>query len=116
MMSRTCRFNMAWAIGIALILSSTGCGSSSAMSTTSANYKRNINSSLVLIGDEMSYGQPQDWQYSRNDQRLSVGREYSPTHIDKVEIRVNDRIRINDGRPHNHTTTRIRTIRRHKSP
>lgn len=116
MKSRTCRLSLAWATGIALVLGIAGCGSSSAMRTSSSSYKRNINANLVLPGDEMSYSQSKDWQHGRNDQRLSVGREMPSTYIDEVEIRSNDRININDGRPHNHSTTRIRSIRRHKSP
>lgn len=116
MMSKIFGWGSAWALGMVLILSSTGCGSSSAMRTSSSTYKRTISPNLVLPGNEMSHGQPHDWQYSRNDQRLSVGREIPSTHVDEVEIRTNDRIRIDDGRPHNHSTTRIRSIRRYKSP
>lgn len=116
MMSKLFGWGSAWALGIVLILESTGCGSSSAMRTNYSTYKRTISPNLVLPGAEMSYGQSQDWQYSRNDQRLSVGREIASTHVDEVEIRSNDRLRIDDGRPHNHSTTRIRSIRRHKSP
>lgn len=116
MMSRTCRLSLAWVTGIALILGSTGCGSSSAMRTGSSSYKRNINPNLILPGDDMAYTQPQDWQFSRNDLRLSIGREIPSMYIDEVEIRSSERIHIDDGRPHNHSTTRIRSIRRLKSP
>ena len=116
MMSKLLGWSSTFTLGIFLILGSTGCGSSSAMRTNSYTYKRTISPNLVLPGDEMSYGQPQDWQYSRNDQRLSVGREIPSTHVDEVEIRSYERLRIDDGRPHNHSTTLIRSIRRHKSP
>lgn len=116
MMSKILGWGSTWALGLVLILSSTGCGSSTAMRTNSSTYKRAISPNLVLPGDELSYAQRQDWQFSRNDQRLSVGREIPSTHVDEVEIRTNDRIRIDDGRPHNHSTTRIRSIRRHKRP
>ncbi len=116
MMSKIFGWGAAWAMGIAIILSSTGCGSSSAMRTSSSTYKQTISPNLVLPSEEMSYAQQRDWQYSRNDQRLSVGREIPSTNVDEVEIRTNERLRIDDGRPHNHSTTQIRSIRRRKSP
>ena len=116
MLSKIFAWASTWALGLVLILGITGCGSSSAMRTNSSTYKRAISPNLVLPGDEMSLGQPQDWQFSRNDPRLGVGREVLSTHVDEVEIRTNEQIRIDDGRPHNHSTTRIRSIRRHKRP
>lgn len=116
MMSKIFGWGAAWAMGMAIILGSTGCGSSSAMRTSSSSFRQAISPNLVLPGEEMSNGQPRDWEYSRNDQRLSVGRNLPVTHVDEVEIRSNERIRIDDGRPHNHSTTQIRSIRRHKSP
>ena len=116
MMSKIFGWGSILALGILLILGNVGCGSSSAMRTNYSTYKRTISPNLVLPGTELSYAQPQDWQYNRNDQRLSVGREITFTYSDEVEIRTNDRIRIDNGRPHNHSTTRIRSIRRYKSP
>ncbi len=114
MMSRTNGLGLV--LSIAMISGSIGCGSSSAMRTNSSTYTRSISPNLVLPGEEMSHSQPHDWQYSRNDQRLSVGREIPSTFVDEVEIRSNDRIRIDDGRPHNHSTTQIRSIRSKNSP
>ncbi len=110
-------------LGIMLVLAGAGCGSSSPRPTSQAGRAwGSVSPSLVVPGMGSSgptfeaglalSGDASGWEYSRNDDRLSVGHVPPASQVDYVEIETRERLRIDDGRPHDHSITRIHSIRR----
>ena len=82
---------------------------------------RSVSPSLVMsglapnsafqVGSAWSSGRS-GWEYSRHDDRLSVGHLPPAAQFHYVQIETRERLRIDDGRPHEHSITRIHTIQR----
>ena len=119
MVSRACNA----VLGIMLVLVGAGCASSSPSPTSQAGAAwGSISPSLVLPGmgpgRELAgaasafTGDSSGWEYSRNDDRLSVGHVPPASQVEYVEVETRERLRTNNGRPRDHSTTRIHSIRR----
>ncbi len=109
MAPRACRA----VLGIVLALAGAGCASSSPRPTSQAHAAwGSVSPSLVLPGMSSSTGDATGWEYSRNDERLSVGHVPPASQVDYVEIETRERLRISSGRPRDQSSTRIHTIRR----
>ncbi len=104
-------------LGILLALAGAGCASSPPKSTPRATAAwGSVSPSLVMPGRASDTGwiwsaDPNGWEYRRHDDRLSVGHLPPAAHFDYIQIETRDRLRIDDGRPHEHSITRIHTIR-----
>ncbi len=100
-------------LGIMLVLAGAGCASSSLRPTTrSVTGWGSVSPSLVVPGMGSSPSDATGWEYSRNDERLSVGYVPPASQVDYVEIETRERLRISSGRPHDSSYTRIHSIRR----
>ncbi len=109
-------------LGILLALAGAGCASSPPKSPPRATAAwGSVSPSLVMpglglgstlqAGSEGSPGGPNSWEYRRHDDRLSVGHLPPAAQFSYVQIETRDRLRIDNGRPREHSTTRIHTIR-----
>ncbi len=108
-------------LGILLALAGVGCASSPPKSTLRATAAwGTVSPSLVMpvLGPGSTFqagsagpGGPNGWEYRRHDDRLSVGHLPPAAQFDYVRIETRDRLRIDDGRPREHSITRIHTIR-----
>ncbi len=109
-------------LGTLLALAGAGCGSSPPKSTPRATAAwGTVAPSLVMPGLgsgntfqaawAWSNGRS-GWEYRRHDDRLSVGHLPPPAQFHYVQIETRERLRIDDGRPHEHSITRIHTIQR----
>lgn len=115
MVSRACSA----VFGIMLVFVGAGCASSSLSPTSQAGAAwGSISPSLVMPGmgpgRELAGGASASsgWEYSRNDDRLSVGHVPPAFQVEYVEVETRERLRTNNGRPRDHSTTRIHSIRR----
>ncbi len=117
MAPRACRVGL----GIMLVLAGTGCASSPPKSTPGATAAwGTVSPSLVMPGPGPGStlqagsawpGGRSGWEFRRHDDRLSVGHLPPAAQFDYVQIETRDRLPIDDGRPHEHSITRIHTIR-----
>ncbi|MCH7849941.1 MAG: hypothetical protein IIB99_09050 [Planctomycetes bacterium] len=109
-------------LGILLALAGAGCASSAPQSPPRATAAWGaVSPSLVMpalgpgstlhAGSAGSSGGPNGWEYRRHDDRLSVGHVPPAAQFSYVQIETRDRLRIDNGRPREHSTTRIHTIR-----
>lgn len=108
-------------LGILLALAGAGCASSPPTSTPRATAAGgSISPSLVMPGlgpgrtfpaGSAGSGGPNGWEYRRHDDRLSVGHLPPAAQFSYVQIETRDRLRIDNGRPREHSITRIHTIR-----
>ncbi len=105
-----------------LVLVGAGCVPSSPRSNSQAGGAwGSVSPSLVVpgmgpgrafeAGSALS-GDASGWEYSRNDDRLSVGHVPPASQVDYVEVETRERLRTDNGRPRDHSTTRIHSIRR----
>ena len=109
-------------LGIMLALAGAGCASSSPGPTSQAGAAwGSVSPSLVMPGmrpgSSFSAGSALSedasrWEFSRNDDRLSIGHVPPASQVDYVEIETRERLRIDNGRPRDHSITRTHTIRR----
>ncbi len=65
----------------------------------------------TLQADSAGSGGPNGWEYRRHDDRLSVGHLPPAAQFQYVQIETRDRLRTDNGRPREHSITRIHTIR-----
>ncbi len=110
-------------LGIMLVLAGVGCASSPPKSTPRATAAwGTVSPNLVMpaLGPESTFqagsagsGGPNGWEYRRHDDRLSVGHLPPAAQFSYVQIETRDRLRIDNGRPREHSITRIHTIRQH---
>ena len=108
-------------LGILLALAGAGCASSPPKSMPRATAAwGSVSPSLVMPGLESGStfragsagsGGPNGWEYRRHDDRLSVGHLPPAAQFHYVQIETRDRLRIDNGRPREHSITRIHTIR-----
>ncbi len=105
-------------LGILLALVGVGCASSPPKSTPRATAAwGTVSPSLVMPGlgpgstFQAGSGGPNSWEYRRHDDRLSVGHLPPAAHFHYVQIETRDHLRIDNGRPREHSITRIHTIR-----
>lgn len=108
--------------GMMLALAGAGCGSTSLRPTSQAGAAwGSVSPSLVMSGmrpgrsfnaGSALSGDASGWEFSRNDDRLGVGHVRPASQVDYVEIETRERLRIDSGRPRDHSITRIHTIRR----
>ncbi len=108
-------------LGILLALAGAGCASSPPKSTPRATAAwGSVSPSLVMpaLGPGSTFqagsagpGGPNSWEYRRHDDRLSVGHLPPAAQFSYVQIETRDRLRIDNGRPREHSITRIHTIR-----
>ncbi len=118
MMPRAC----SGVFGIILVLVGAGCASSSPRPVSQAGGAwGSVSPSLVMPGMgpgrafEAGSALPEyanGWEYSRNDDRLSVGHVPPASQVAYVEVETRERLRTDNGRPRDHSTTRIHSIRR----
>ena len=105
-------------LGILLVLAGAGCASSPPKSTPHTTTAwGSVSPSLVMPGRASDTGwtrsaDPHGWEYRRHDDRLSVGHLPPAAQFDYVQIETRDRLRIDNGRPREHSITQIHTIRR----
>ena len=109
-------------LGILLALAGAGCASIPQKSTPQATAAwGTVSPSLVMpaLGPGSTFqagsagsGGPNGWEYRRHDDRLSVGHLPLAAQFRYVQIETRDRLRIDNGRPREHSITRIHTIRR----
>ncbi len=108
-------------LGVLLALAGAGCSSSPPKSTPPATAAwGTVSPSLVMpgLGPGSTFqagsawpGGRRGWEYRRHDDRLSVGHLPPAAQLDYVQIETRDRLRIDNGRPREHSITRIHTIR-----
>ena len=108
-------------LGILLALAGAGCASIPQKSTPQATAAwGTVSPSLVMpaLGPGSTFqagsagsGGPNGWEYRRHDDRLSVGHLPPVPQFSYVQIETRDRLRIDNGRPREHSITRIHTIR-----
>ena len=108
-------------LGILLALAGAGCASTPAKSTPRATAAwGTVSPSLVMPGlgtgstlqaGSAGPGGGRGWEYRRHDDRLRVGHLPPTAQFHYVQIETRDRLRIDDGRPHEHPITRIHPIR-----
>ncbi len=108
-------------LGTMLVLAGTGCASSSPKSTPRATAAwGTVSPSLVMpgLGPGSTFqtgtagpGGRNGWEYRRHDDRLSVGHLPPAAQFGYVQIETRERLRIDNGRPREHSITRIHTIR-----
>ena len=107
-------------VGAMLVLAGAGCASSSPKPTsrTAAAWGA-VSPSLVVtgigVGGSTLSPDASAWEYSRNDDRLSVGRVPPPSQVDYVKVETRERLRTDNGRPRDHSTTSIHSIRRRRN-
>lgn len=100
----------------ALVLVTGGCG------TTQSTETAYVSSSLVMPGPGLTAdhavrsGDPDAWEYARNDPQLNAGVTPSASQLDWAEIRTHDLARTNNGRPREYSRTLVRTVRRRQLP
>ena len=100
-------------LGTMLVLAGAGCASSSAKPASHAVAAwGSVSPSLVVPGMGLASGEALGWEYSRNDERLSVGHVPPALQLDYLEIETRERLRTDHGRPRDHSITRIHSIRR----
>ncbi len=108
-------------LGILLALAGVGCASSPSKSTPRATAAwGTVSPSLVMPGlgpgstfqaGSAGPGGPSGWEYRRHDDRLGVGHLPPAAQYRYVQIETRDRLRTDNGRPREHSITRIHTIR-----
>lgn len=108
-------------LGIMLALAGVGCASSPPKLTPRAIAAwGTVSPTLVMParGPGSTFqagsagpGGPNSWEYRRHDDRLSVGHLPPTAQFSYVQIETRDRLRIDNGRPREHSITRIHTIR-----
>ncbi len=108
-------------LGIMLVLVGAGCATSSQRPNSQAAAWGSVSPSLVMPGMRLGgtfaagstvSGDASGWEYSRNDDRLSVGHVPPASQVDYLEVETRERLRIDNGRPQDHSITRIHSIRR----
>ena len=99
--------------GALVVLAGVGCGSSShyAGASRSTASWRSVSPTLVLPGQAADAGTI-GWEYGRNDDQLSVGHTPPAVQLDSVHIQTREWLRIDNGRPHEHSVTRTTTVRK----
>ena len=108
-------------LGTLLALAGVGCASSPPQSTphtTSAWGTVSPNLVMPGLGPDSTVqagsagpGGGSGWEYRRHDDRLSVGHLPPAAQFSYVKIETRDHLRIDNGRPREHSITRIHTIR-----
>ncbi|MEE8156209.1 MAG: hypothetical protein V3T53_14745 [Phycisphaerales bacterium] len=105
-------------LGVLLALAGAGCASSPPKSTPPATAAwGTVSPSLVIPGlgpgttFQAGSAGPSGWEYGRHDDRLSVGHLPPAAQFSYVQIETRDHLRIDNGRPREHSITRIHTIR-----
>ncbi len=108
-------------LGMLLALAGAGCASSPPKSTPRATAAwGSVTPSLVMpaVGPGSTFragsarsGGLNGWEYRRHDDRLSVGHLPPAAQVSYVQIETRDRLRIDNGRPREHSIARIHTIR-----
>lgn len=113
------------ALSICLLTAVGGCASSSAPSSQRAWATGRPNPNLVLPGTVL-YAHtdlpgrswpagPSSQEFGRNDEAMGVDGSPPSYVFEAVEIRTHDRLRVSNGRPHDWSNTRVRTIQRREN-
>ncbi len=114
----------AYGVGLGILLALTGAGCASSPSPPKSTPRATaawgtVSPSLVMpgLGPGSSFlagsagsGGPNGWEYRRHDDRLSVGHLPPAAQFHYVQIETRDRLRIDNGRPPEHSITRIHKI------